>query len=320
MANFTNITLTNAGSALLAQAQSGTPLNFTHIVVGSGELGATPLVELTALINQEMSLPLIDLLVDGNQAKARGDLQNTGVATGFYFREIGLLADDPDNPGSSILYCVGNAGAAADYIPAAGESAYELVIDLITIVTGATSVTATINDSLVYVLQSAFDEHLEGTGGDNQHPAGSLVPAGAVLPFAMSTAPSGWLECNGAAVSRATYADLFAAIGSTYGSGNGTTTFNLPDLRGEFIRGWSHGRSGVDTGRAIGTAQTDAVKDHTHDIPDVNAAGSATGKFAYGDEGADFEPESTNITGGVTTGSATETRPRNIAMMFCIKY
>jgi microcystin-dependent protein len=145
------------------------------------------------------------------------------------------------------------------------------------------------------------------------------VPAGAVMPFAMDTVPTGWLECDGSAVSRATYAALFSAIGTTFGAGNGTTTFNLPDLRGEFVRGWDHGR-GIDTGRNIGTAQADALKDHTHNIPDVDTAGTTTGKFVYGDEGVDAEPESVNITGGVTTGSATETRPRNIALMYCIKH
>ena len=73
----------------------------------------------------------------------------------------------------------------------------------------------------------------------------SYVPLGTVLAFATKTASSGWLECNGSAVSRTTYAALFAIIGTTYGAGDGITTFNIPDLRGEFIRGWDNGR-GVD--------------------------------------------------------------------------
>ena len=66
----------------------------------------------------------------------------------------------------------------------------------------------------------------------------SSVPSGTVFHFAGQTAPAGWLKANGAAVSRTAYADLFAAIGTTYGAGDGRSTFNLPDLRGEFIRGW----------------------------------------------------------------------------------
>lgn len=95
-------------------------------------------------------------------------------------------------------------------------------------------------------------------GGSNTY-----LPAGAIQLFAMSAVPSGWLECNGAAVSRTTYANLFAAIGTTYGAGNGTTTFNLPDLRGMFVRGWDNGRS-LDPGRALGSQQAAANNPHTH--------------------------------------------------------
>ena len=68
---------------------------------------------------------------------------------------------------------------------------------------------------------------------------------GMIASFAMNSPPTGWLECDGSAVSRTTYADLFGAIGTTYGVGDGSTTFTLPDLRGEFLRGWDHDR-GVD--------------------------------------------------------------------------
>jgi hypothetical protein len=67
--------------------------------------------------------------------------------------------------------------------------------------------------------------------------AQALLPAGAVMPFAMNSAPSGWLAADGTAVSRSTYATLFAAISTTHGSGDGSTTFNVPDLRGIFVRG-----------------------------------------------------------------------------------
>lgn len=80
------------------------------------------------------------------------------------------------------------------------------------------------------------------------------VPVGTVFYHATNVTPVGYLEANGAQVSRTAYAALFAAIGTTYGIGNGSTTFTLPDLRGEFIRGWDDSR-GVDTGRTIGTWQ-----------------------------------------------------------------
>jgi microcystin-dependent protein len=141
--------------------------------------------------------------------------------------------------------------------------------------------------------------------------ANAAVPAGFVWPYAGSTAPTGWLECNGAAVNRTTYAALFTAIGTTFGVGNGSTTFNLPDLRGEFIRGWDHGK-GVDTGRALGSAQTDEFKSHTHGVP-RNA-----NQLAGGGNGYEVEPSAGYIQTAAAGGS--ETRPRNVALMYCIKH
>jgi hypothetical protein len=83
----------------------------------------------------------------------------------------------------------------------------------------------------------------------------NLVPTGTINAFGGNAAPTGYLLCNGAAVNRDTYADLFAVIGTSFGAGNGVNTFNLPDLRGEFLRGVDLGR-GVDSGRALGTSQT----------------------------------------------------------------
>lgn len=92
-----------------------------------------------------------------------------------------------------------------------------------------------------------------------------MVPSGTVLYFAGRTAPAGWLKANGAAISRTAYAALFAAIGTTYGAGDGRSTFNLPDLRGEFLRGWDDGR-GVDAGRGFGSAQAHALQSHQHGL------------------------------------------------------
>lgn len=97
----------------------------------------------------------------------------------------------------------------------------------------------------------------------------NYMPAGAIQLFAMSAIPTGWLECNGAAVSRTTYANLFAVIGTTYGAGDGSITFNLPDMRGMFARGWDHGR-GADPGRALGSTQTAANQSHTHGLTVTN--------------------------------------------------
>lgn len=141
---------------------------------------------------------------------------------------------------------------------------------------------------------------------------------GSVAAFTNSAAPEGWLKANGAAISRTTYADLFAIIGITYGAGNGTTTFNLPDLRGEFIRGFDDGR-GIDTGRVLGSAQGEATKSHHHSIQRV--AGSGGTKDGY-DLGTFV---SNGTSGPISTDNVQdfgdpETRPRNIALLYCIKF
>jgi microcystin-dependent protein len=84
---------------------------------------------------------------------------------------------------------------------------------------------------------------------------------------ARPTAPPGWIKCNGAAISRTTYANLFAAIGTTHGAGDGTSTFNLPDYRGLFPRGLDDGK-GIDTGRALGSLQDSQNLAHNHGIND----------------------------------------------------
>lgn len=96
--------------------------------------------------------------------------------------------------------------------------------------------------------------------------AGS-VPVGTVLEFAASTPPSGYLLCNGSAVSRTTYAALFSLISTTFGAGDGSTTFNLPDRRGVTARGVDSGR-GLDAGRVLGSYQADAFGSHSHGVND----------------------------------------------------
>jgi len=168
----------------------------------------------------------------------------------------------------------------------------------------------------------------------------ALVPAGAVQAFAMNTAPSGWLACNGGAVSRATYAALFAAISTTYGTGNGSTTFNVPDLRGYFVRGSGTNSDGTAAG-TFGAKQADALKSHTH-----TASSNTTGAHAHfqsistvgfggtgfgmtGFQGYDgFAPANLatqnagNHSHAITVNATgdTETRPKNIAMLYCIKF
>jgi microcystin-dependent protein len=133
---------------------------------------------------------------------------------------------------------------------------------------------------------------------------------------ARNTAPPGWLKANGAAVSRTTYSALFGAIGTTFGVGNGSTTFNVPDLRGEFPRGWDDGR-GIDSGRAIGSAQGHMFETHIHQLTGY----APTGSFAQ--TGASLALSNTgnfNTSAPQSGNFGAETRPRNIALLAIIKF
>ena len=176
----------------------------------------------------------------------------------------------------------------------------------------------------------------EGYDGSSWTQFGAGAPVGAVFCTAAASVPTGFLECNGAAVSRSTYANLFSVIASIYGSGDGSSTFNLPDLRGEFIRGFDNGR-GIDNGRTHASAQSDQNKTHTHtaSVTDsghehnvrAGTSGSGGGNVSDRDAGSPGSFRSGQIqsaTTGISVSNAsqggTEVRVRNIAMIYIIKF
>ena len=152
----------------------------------------------------------------------------------------------------------------------------------------------------------------------------NAVPTGAVNTFAMNLAPTGWLSCDGSLISRTTYSDLFSVVGTLYGVGDGSTTFNLPDLRGEFIRGFDAGR-GVDTGRVFGSAQGDAIRNITGSLV-ASKPQAATGAFTVignqggGADGAQSSAGLYTFDASNVVPTANENRPRSIALLYCIKY
>ena len=142
----------------------------------------------------------------------------------------------------------------------------------------------------------------------------SALPVGAMVPFPKGTVPPGFLEVDGSVQSTATYPDLAAYLGTTFNTGGeGAGNFRLPDSRGEFFRGWDHGR-GVDAGRGLGTNQLDEYKSHMHvNSPAIMLNSTAgTGGNAWG-SGNQGQVVATGAAGG------SETRPRNLAVMWCIK-
>lgn len=152
--------------------------------------------------------------------------------------------------------------------------------------------------------------------------------AGAIETFAGNTKPlGGYLLCNGAEVLRVQYPKLFKAIGTVYGSGDGSTTFNIPDLRGQFVRGWDNG-AGVDAGRTFGSLQGDAFESHKHNFTDYASVVRTQVITDTGGGGGNLDINI--LPGGGTAyasnsemtfaGGANETRPTNVAMNFYIKF
>lgn len=136
---------------------------------------------------------------------------------------------------------------------------------------------------------------------------------GKVGYFGVNNIPPGWVAAAGQSVSRVAYSRLFAKYGVTYGAGDGSTTFGLPDLRAEFVRGLDNGR-GVDVGRTLGSAQADNFKSHVHTrVLAPQPPGVGDGVPQSSQSGETTRPTSDNAAGG------NETRPRNVAMLACIK-
>ena len=181
---------------------------------------------------------------------------------------------------------------------------------------------------------------------------------GMIVAFPSTTIPSGWSECDGGALSRTDNASLFAIVGTTFGAGDGSSTFNKPNLQGKFIRGYDNG-AGIDASRVFGSDQSDSYKSHTHTASTASAgdhyhtgttsgAGGHAHTFTLGQDetqdgpfaAASTQALSTQATSSVgdhahafttsTTGAhshtvtvtasgGTETRPINVALVYCIK-
>ncbi|EKS6731176.1 tail fiber protein [Enterobacter mori] len=147
---------------------------------------------------------------------------------------------------------------------------------------------------------------------------------GMVSAFAANSAPTGWLAANGSLVSRFTYARLFSRIGTIFGAGDGSTTFALPDMRGEFIRGWDNGR-GIDSDRAFGSWQKPSVIVGDDGIGIISVASSnVEDKSILGwDKGGSESYEISTVTGITSQKNNTffgYSRPRNFALLYCIKF
>lgn len=208
--------------------------------------------------------------------------------------------------------------ASGTFQTTATGTAYRLV--LVCINSEAAATTLKVDD-----FQLGPQKVLQGPSG----PVGEIIATGSLTP------PVGFLYCNGSAVSRTQYSDLFREIGTTYGVGDGSTTFNLPDLRGVFARGAGSQTIGAETYSAtLGTKQNDATSRNGLTISDpghVHAAGTDNAQFVGTGTGTSanigpgggyvIKPFTTTASTGVSLGAGdAETRPANVAVAYHIRY
>ncbi|WP_288374789.1 phage tail protein [uncultured Pseudomonas sp.] len=205
----------------------------------------------------------------------------------------------------------------------------------------------TLGESVEILAFSAFQSANTYTKAEIQAllKTASALPVGTMLPFPRGTVPAGFLEVDGSTQSAAVYPDLAAYLGGAFNKGNEQSGFfRLPDSRGEFLRGWDHGR-GVDVGRGLGSFQDESFKSHEHKdvgfIDNVGAGSGASGVSGatgpvttifgkgYGSSASSTAKAYKETTPGSLNGSiaglisgstgGAETRPRNLAVIWCIK-
>jgi phage-related tail fiber protein len=340
--------LTNVGLAKQANADAlGIPWKITDMGVGDANLtDPIPTATQTRLINEWRRRPLNQLKVDAaDPAIIIAEQIIPADEGGRWIREIGLYDADGD--------LVAVANCAPSYKPLLSQgSGRTQVVRMNFIVNNSGNITLKIDPAVVLASRSYVDAAIlevlpanktagEFTrvkvnnlgvvvSGDNPSTLAAMgitdtytkpqiesmvaqasaLPVGAMVAFPVNKVAPGFLEIDGSVQSIATYPDLAAFLGGAFNLGNeGAGNFRLPESRGEFLRGWDHGR-GVDVGRAIGTYQSDLVKSAMSiAVSQVNWAVSGT------NAGLGFLGGSGNIT--IPAGA--ETRPRNLAVVWCLK-
>lgn len=330
--------LTNVGAAKLANATAlGAQVEITQMAVGDGN-GAlpTPNPAQTALVHELRRAPLNTLSIDPNNAnQIIAEQVIPEDVGGWWIREIGLFDKDGD--------MIAVANCAETYKPQLQEGSGRVqIVRMILIVSSTAAVTLKIDPSVVLATRQYVDDqiiqvkayvdqqlaaHVAAADPHTQYLLESdidkYIPVGFPLPWPQATPPGGWLKCNGATFDKVKYPKLATA----YPSGI------LPDLRGEFLRGWDDGR-GVDSGRALLNQQSGMLEQHRHliiantnyndseewDIGVIVRSAYTQGKGIDGGTPGSLIPVPTLHTKGRVgnTGGA-ETRPRNVAFNYIVR-
>lgn len=314
--------LTDAGIAYeTACKAAGVPIKLAQISVGDGN-GAVynPDASAKALKREVWRGPLNALFQDEKNANwLMAEVTIPSDVGGWYVREAGLWTD------TGILYAVVKYPESYKPVLATSGSGKEFYIRSIFETSNAAIVTLLIDDTVVKATRAWVMDYLgrqlaEGTYTKAEIETliaqSSALPVGSMVAFPVDKVPVGFLEIDGSVKSASAYPDLAKFLGTAFNKGDeGAGNFRLPESRGEFLRGWDHSR-GVDAGRLVGSYQNDQFKSHTHEYDTMQGGGAANSVSDTIAAQSDATSQTGRITGG-TGGS--ETRPRNLAVMWCIK-
>lgn len=332
--------LTDAGIAYeTACKAAGIPIKLAKISVGDGN-GAVynPAASAKALKREVWRGPLNALFQDEKNANwLMAEVTIPSEVGGWYVREAGLWTD------TGILYAVVKYPESYKPVLATSGAGKEFYIRSIFETSNAALVTLLIDDTVVKATRAWVMDYLgKGTYSKAEIEAmitkASALPVGSVIAFPVDKIPVGFLEIDGSVKSASAYPDLANFLGAAFNKGDeGAGNFRLPDSRGEFLRGWDHGR-GIDRGREIGTAQKGSLQTLDSTLSTITVTGlyntnitpEANARAAFGMDPVNPSDYPGAAYGGVTAGGgaglpANEinnfgvARPRNLAVMWCIK-
>ncbi|BFM16265.1 hypothetical protein R50073_24480 [Maricurvus nonylphenolicus] len=329
--------ITDAGiaAAITADGQ-GLQLGIVEIALGSGNwVPDSTATDLDTELKRMTTFGATVLAPDRIHVTIRDD--STDV---YDLREIGLVDENGD------LFAIHAQASPIVSKAVDGKVLITATIPLTTVPPSSVTITGnefdypTFSETIAGVGRQATSSEVQSAAADriltpekadpwyynpnNPPPPGVL--AGTPLPWAGSVTPPGYLRMNGAELSRDTYSDLFAAIGTLWGAGDGSTTFNIPEARGEFMRFWDDGR-GIDSGRALGTWQEAQDAFYAASSSWSDAGGNYNSELEWGHmhsdrinlPGSDGN-SSTYNSSTVLYRDLNKHRSRNIAFMGIIKY
>lgn len=278
----------------------GTPLDNGYVYIGvAGDNPET--APLSMYWDSALTQPVTPPLRTTN-----GYIVRNGAPSTVFIDADEFSCSTKNSAGASVLYSPNVSTVSVASVAAAAASALAAAASATAAAASAVAAAASASGILT---EAELEDYL----------AKMRVPVGTIIPMAQATVPFGYLECNGAPVSRISYSMLFSSIGTVYGNGDGVNTFNVPDLRGEFVRGWDHGRA-IDIGRALGSTQSSQNLAHEHSLQIVQTTAGGVGTVAMDRrDSASGGSATMDANNKALSSGGTEARPRNVALMYVIK-